>query len=365
MEVYEKVKMQGGIIMLKVSKSSLLVVFLICVLVQTPFIMAAGNQPIEFKVALQDPPTMKIGDATVFQHCYATMLAFKSALERYSGDRFKVELYTHGRLGDGKSTIEQVLSGNIGAAVPGDATLSPFYKNLQVLMAPYVFEDMLQLYKVVDGPFGKKLFNDMAAKSGLRVLACYENGGFRSFSNNKRVVRVPSDMKGLKIRVPEGQILMEIVKATGASATPVSWLEVYSALQTGVADGQENSALVTLSASLQEVQKYYILNKHVLGTTYLIVSERFLKSLSPALQLAFKKAGMEAAIAGRGAVRAYESLALEKLKKSGVKVYIPTAAEMKLWQKTGKSAIMWLRKNTDSKLVDELLSAAKKALITK
>jgi tripartite ATP-independent transporter DctP family solute receptor len=351
--------------MLKVSKM-LLITLLICILIQTPVTMAAGNKPIEFKVAYANPPTIKIGGTEVFTHSYCAMLAFQSALERYSHGKVKVELYPNGRLGDIKSCLEQVLTGNIGATMTGDGNLAGFYKNIQVFLAPYVFENSLQLYNVMDGSYGKKFFNDMAAKSGLRVLACMENGGFRNFSNNKKVIKVPADMKGLKMRIPEGGgIYVEIVKATGAAATPVSWGELYTALQTGVADGEENSAITVLSGSLQEVQKYYTLNMHALGTEFLVVSEKFLKSLPTNLQLAFKKAGKEADIAGRGAVRAYESLALAQLKKSGVNIYIPTDAEMKLWKKTGVSAITWLRKNTDPKLVNELLSAAKKALITK
>jgi tripartite ATP-independent transporter DctP family solute receptor len=351
--------------MIKISKKVLLVALLICVLVQTPFVMAAKNRIIKFKVAFTDPPTMKIGDSTVFNPTYALMLAFQSALERYSQGKIKVQLYTNGRLGDGKSTIEQVLTGNIGATTPGDGMLVPFCKDLQVFMAPYVIEDALQLYNVMDGPFGKKIFNNIAAKSGLRILAGWENGGFRNFSNSKKVVKVPADIKGLKIRAPEGQIYVEIVKSSGASATPIPFTELYSALQTGVVDGQENSAITMLGGSLQEVQKYYTLTQHLLSTAYLVVSEKFLKSLSPALKLAFKKAGKEGAIAARGAVRAYESLALDQLKKSGVKIYTPTAAEMKLWQKTQGPALAWLKKNTNPQLVNGFLRAAKKALITK
>jgi tripartite ATP-independent transporter DctP family solute receptor len=351
--------------MLKVSKKSLLfVIFAVCLLVQTPFIMAA-RKPITCKVATTDPLMLKIGDLNLISPAYALMLAFQSALERYSQGRINVELFTNGRLGDGKSTMEQILMGNIQATLAGDGYLATFYKNFQVFLAPYVFEDSLQLYKVLDGPFAKKLFNDMAAKTGFRILGGFENGGFRSFSNNKKVIKVPADMKGLKIRCPEGPIYLEVVKATGASPTPVAWAEVYTALQTGVADGQENSAITMLTGSIQEVQKYYTLSKHILSTGYIVVSEKHLKRLSPALQLAYKKAAMEAVIAYRGAARAYESLALDQLKKSGMKIYIPTRAEMKLWQATRKSSIAWLKKNTDPKVMDGLLAAARKALITK
>jgi tripartite ATP-independent transporter DctP family solute receptor len=351
--------------MFKVSKKSLLfVIFAICLLVQTPFIMAA-EKPIECKVATTDPPMLKMGDLTVISPAYAIMLAFQSALERYSQGRINVGLFTNGRLGDGKSTMEQVLMGNIGVTLAGDGYLATFYNDFQVFLAPYVFEDSLQLYKVLDGPFAQKLFNNMAAKTGLRILGGFENGGFRSFSNSKKVIKVPADMKGLKIRCPEGPIYLEVVKATGASPTPVAWAEVYSALQTGVADGQENSAITMLTGSIQEVQKYYTLTKHILSTGYLVAGEKHLKRLPPDLQLAYKKAAMEAVIAGRGAVRAYESLALSQLKKSGMKIYIPTPAEMKLWRRTRASSIAWLKKNVDPKVMDGLLFAAKQALITK
>jgi tripartite ATP-independent transporter DctP family solute receptor len=350
--------------MVKVLKRYSLLVVLICVLLQASFIVSAANptvnNPIVFKVAFTDPPTMKLGDKEVNHPSYAQMVAFKHAMDNYALGRVKVELYTNGRLGDNKSTIEQVLMGNLGATTPPDGMVAPFYKKIQVLSAPYVFKESSQLYDVVDGPFGRKLFNDMAAKSGLRVLSCIENGGFRSFSNNKKVVRVPADMKGLKIRTMESPIYMEIVKSTGASPTPVAFLELYSALQTGVVDGQENSPITMLGGSLQEVQKYYTLNKHVLGTGYLIASEKYLKSLPKDLQEAFVKAGREAAIAGRNQVHSCQDFALETLKKSGVNVYTPTPKEMKLWEKTQKPALDWLRKNIDPKLVEELLKTVKK-----
>jgi tripartite ATP-independent transporter DctP family solute receptor len=355
--------------MVKVLKRYSLLVVFICVLLQASFIVSAArptvNDPIVFKVAFTDAPTMKIGDKEVNHPSYAAMAAFQHAMDIYTQGRVKVEIYSNGRLGDNKSAIEQTLMGNIGAANPPDGMVAPFYKNIQVLSAPYVFNDSSQLYDVGDGPFGRKLFNDMAAKSGLRVLAYYENGGFRSFSNNKKVVRVPADMEGLKIRTMESPIYMEVVKATGASPTPVAWLELYSALQTGVVDGQENSALTMIAGSLQEVQKYYTLNKHVLGTGYILASEKYLKSLPKDLQEAFVKAGREASIAGRNQVHSCQNLALETLKKSGVNIYTPTPKEMKLWKKTQKPALDWLRKNIDPKLVNELLKIVKKQSLKK
>lgn len=317
----------------------------------------AADKPIVFKVAFTDSPTIKVGDAHVYHPSYAAMLAFQNAMQRYAPGMVKVELYPNGRLGDVKSNLEQILSGNLGAATPPDGGIAPFYKNIQILSAPYIFEDVLQAYDVLDGPFGQRLFDDMAEKSGLRVLASYENGGFRSFSNNKKIVKVPDDMKGLKIRTMDSPIYMETVRATGAAATPVAWLELYSALQTGVVDGEENSPITILGGSLQEVQKYYTLDNHVLGTAYLVASEKFLKSLSPELQEAFRKAGREASIAARGTVRTSENIAMEALRKAGMNIYVPTATELQLWKKTGGGGIEWLKANTDKTLVDALVNA--------
>lgn len=345
--------------MLKVSKKLLLVALLVFVLIQSSFIMAAENEPIEFKLAVQDAPTMKIGDTTINHPHYAMSLAFKKALEQYSNGRFKVEIYTNARLGDSKSTMEQVLMGNIGAACASDAQLAPFYKNIQVFMAPYTFKDSHQLHDVVDGSYGQKLLNDMAAKSGLRALTSYVQGS-QSFTTSKKFVKVPADLKGMKIRTAESQLHMEIVRASGAAPVPIAWLEVYSALQTGVADGQVNIPNSVLVGSLYEVQKYYTVTNMVHSVAYLLASEKYLKSLPSDLQQAFKKAGTEGSKAGRDAVYAVESLAMDTLKKKGMEIYYPTAAEMELWQQTRESGLAWLKKNTDPKLVDELLSAVKK-----
>jgi LPXTG-motif cell wall-anchored protein len=134
-------------------------------------------------------------------------------------------------------------------------------------------------------------------------------------------------------------------------------MELYSALQTGVVDGQENSPITILGGSLQEVQKYYVLNGHVLGTAYLVASEKFLKSLPPELQEAFYKAGREASIAARGTVRATENLAMEQLRKAGMEIYVPTPEEKAAWEKTGAVAIEWLKANTDKAMVEELITA--------
>jgi tripartite ATP-independent transporter DctP family solute receptor len=348
--------------MVKMSRKLLLGVLVICVLVQAPFILAANptaQNPMICQIAFTEPPTIKVGDQAVNTPGWAGMVAFQAAMEKYSKGRVKVELFANGRLGDNKSTMEQVLNGNLMITTTTDGAMGPFYKNIQVLSAPYVFKDMNTLWKVLDGPFGKKLFNDMAAKSGFRVLASGNSGLFRSFANSKKEIRVPADMKGMKMRVQDSPIFMELVRACGANPTPVAWMELYSALQTGVVDGMEHAPSAILSSSLHEVQKFYTLNNHTVTIQLFVTSERFYKSLPADLKTAFVKAGKEASVALRKASDIADRGALEVLKKSGMKVYVPTAEERKLWEKTREPVITWLKKNLDPKLVDELLKAAK------
>lgn len=319
----------------------------------------AAEKPIIFKLAFTDPPYVKAGDTQLVHQSYAGMLAFKSELERLSAGKIEVQLYPNGTLGDAKSNIEQILAGNLQGATPADGALSPFYKNIQVFSIPYIFNSPLQAYKVLDGSFGQDLFNDMAKTSGLRVLSSYDNGGFRNFTNSKKEIKTAADLKGLKIRTMDIPVHMEMVKALGASPTPVAWLELYSALQSGVVDAQENSPITTLGGSLQEVQKYCTLDGHILGLAFIVTSESWLKSLPADLQKDVIQAGEIATIAARGTSRANDSLALAQLKASGVKVYSPTAAELETFKVAQAPCITWLKANTNATYVDELISAVK------
>ncbi|MFA5852704.1 MAG: TRAP transporter substrate-binding protein DctP, partial [Spirochaetales bacterium] len=172
-----------------------------------------AQQPIVFKLAFTDPPFLKIGDLQVMHHSYAGMVAFKGALEKLSSGRIVVENYPYGRLGDANENMQQIFSGTLQGATPADGAVAPFYKDIQVFSIPYAFDSALDAYKLWDGPVGKAFFDDMAKTSGLRVLAIYDNGGFRSFSNNKKVIKTAADMKGLKLRTMTIPVHMEMVKA--------------------------------------------------------------------------------------------------------------------------------------------------------
>ena len=210
---------------------------------------------------------------------------------------------------------------------------------------------------MLDGEFCQNLFNDIAEETGIRVIASYDNGGFRHFTNSKKEIKTAADMEGLNIRVMDSPVYLKLIESLGASATPVAFLELYSALQTGVVDGQENSAVTTLGASLNEVQKYCTLDGHLLGLAFLTVSESWYQSLDAETQKKVLIAGEEASIAARGTCRYAESIAINTLSEEGVQVYSPTAEELETFKVSQEPVIEYLKTEIDPEVVDGLLGA--------
>jgi tripartite ATP-independent transporter DctP family solute receptor len=332
--------------------------------VNTPLVKA--EEPIVFKVGYGDPASTKLSNGTEIEFPnYVCMVGFKKSLEKLSKGRIKVEVYPYGRLGNNKSLIQQMLAGVNGGAIgafPSDGQLASFYKDIQVFGIPYLFKNFTQAYAVYDSKLVKGLFNDMAKKAGLRSVSCLLNGGFRCFSNNKRLIKTADDIKGLRIRSADSPLYIAMLKALGITPTPIPWTEIYSAFQTNVVDGQENSAVTFIAGSLQEVQKYYTMDNHMLGTAHLVISERWLRSLPKDLQTAVIRAGVEAQKVGRAAVVQNKKIAIDFLKESGMNIYVPNAKELETFKKAQKPVIQWLKENIDNpKLVDKVLAAAKAA----
>jgi len=312
-----------------------------------------------------DPIVMKFGinnPIKEFNQAWTSHLVLKNEIEARSGGRIKVELYPGSQLGSVESMVNQVRRGSIQATDPADGHFATTYPLIQILSIPYLFPSREVAWKVLDGPFGQKLIDDMAKKTGMRPLFWQENGGFRHFTNSKRQIRSPDDMKGLKIRTMNIPLHMKIVEDLGGSATPINWSEVYTSLQTGVADGQENAIPTFLLPKLEEVQKYMVLDGHVYGVMTVVVNEKWYQDLAPDLKKAIQGAVPVVLATNRGLSVANEVQGIEYLQKRGVDVYAPTAEEQKKFRAaTQASAVKWLKSNVDPVWVDELLAAVAKA----
>jgi tripartite ATP-independent transporter DctP family solute receptor len=281
---------------------------------------SVGAQKYTFRVAYTDAPRLSIGDEKLIHVTVAAVYGFEDAITSLTGGAFNVDFKHSGVLGGQVETLSQTQAGILEATTPAIPALAGFYPNIQILSIPYLWKSPVVAWEVLDGPFGEAFFEDMAKKSGLRVITIFDNGGYRSFTNNRREIRSARDMRGLKVRVMESPTEMKIVSSVGASPTPIPWVELYTSLQTGVVDGQENSAATIIAGSLYEVQKYYTLDEHTLSLAVFAVSEKWFQGLPKDIQNSVKVAGRIASVCGRGAAYTNNKVALEFIRNKGMKV---------------------------------------------
>lgn len=312
---------------------------------------AASAQDFVMKYAVGNP-------AADMTPGWTTHLVLAREIEARSNGRIKVELYPGGQLGGIESTVNMVRQNVIQASDPSEGHFSTTYPPVQVLSIPYLFLNREVAWHVLDGPFGKKLADDMAAQTGIRPIMWSENGGFRHYSNSKKMIRTPEDMAGLKIRTMNSPLHMEIVKSLGASPTPIPWAELYTSLQTGVVDGQENAISTFLVPKLEEVQKHIVLDGHVYSVNTVVISETFYQSLPDDLKAVIKQSAEVALAVNRGLVLSNEVMGMEYLKEQGVEIYSPTTEEKRMFQEATKGpALEFLRSEIDPMWVDEIMAA--------
>ena len=287
---------------------------------------------------------------------------FKRIVENETGGKYKIEVFPNKQLGDLRSMAEQVSRGIIEISGGQNAgLLSSFDPNIQIAEMPYAFPNTEIGRLVFHGWFGKELSDEVAAKSNIRIIS-FLPSAFRSFTNNKKVIRTPADMKGMKIRTMEIPIHMEMVKALGASPTPIAWSELYSALQTGVVDGQENAPYVILLGKIQEVQKYYTLDRHTLNMALIIINEKFYKGLPEEDRRVFNYAARQAQSAFLGVVAAKEARDLETIAKAGVQIYVPNPDEYAQFQTATKEPMQKIMgQKVDEKWITKLFKALDEA----
>jgi len=214
---------------------------------------------------------------------------------------------------------------------------------------------------VLNGEFGQEMSDLIAQKSNLRILSWLPTA-FRNFSNNVRPIHTPADMQGLKMRTMQVPVHMAMVKALGANPTPIPWEELYSALQTGVADGQENPPYSVVMAKLSEVQKYYTLDNHLLNIAVVVMNDKVYQGLSDADKAIVKFAARQAEMAMLGVVTAKEGLDLKAIADDGVEIYSPTPAEFSQFRDAVQGPVLeTLKGKVDQVWIDKLFSAVDKA----
>ncbi len=324
--------------------------FLICVLMVSLAVTAVFAQTKVFELKLAHADST---DATVSRK-HAQALAFASLVNARSGGQINVKVYGGGALGAEREYVEGVKAGTVEAGI-SSGVISNFFPSAMVTDIPYLFPSGEVAWQVMDGPFGDKLRAQFLKETGMRCLA-FAEVGFRHFTNNVRPIKTPADMKGLKIRVQETPLYVNMLKAMGASPTPIAWTETYTALQTKVVDGQENPIPTILMGKLAEVQKYITLDGHVYGVDWFIINEKFFKSLPPELQYIVLDSAQISCTVGRGVQQFVASQGVQSLIDQKMVVYSPTEAEVEQFKKVAQQPVIdWLKTKIDQKLIDDVL----------
>lgn len=282
-------------------------------------------QQIVFKLGETHPPD------------YPTTLADKKFAElvaERSKGRIKIEVYPSAQLGEEKAVIEQVQLGAIAFTRVSSSPLAEFNKPLGVFSLPYIFDNADHMWKFLNGPDGQKLLDGMASSKMMGLT--YYDGGTRSFYSIKPLKDI-SDLKGLKIRVQQNAINMDMLSALGANATPMAYGQVFSALQTGVIDGAENNFPSYLTANHYQVAKNFIVDGHQRVPEVLLMSKVQWDKLSDDDKKLIKQAALDSTKTQIELWNKFEKESEEKVKAAGST--ITYVKDVKPWQDAVKPMI--------------------------
>ncbi len=233
------------------------------------------------------------------------------------GNKAKVTVFGSSQLGGDKEMVQKLKLGTLDIAVPS-TVMSSEVDLFGMFDMPYIVKDRAHMAKIEKEIFWPKLEPE-AEKKGLRVLALWENG-VRHITNNKRPIKVPADLQGIKLRVPEGKWRVKMFQAYGANPSPMKFSELFTALQTGVMDGEENPFTQIYSAKLQEVQKYLSLSGHVYTPAYVVVGTRHWNTLPADVRKILEDTAKETQAFVYETAAKDDSELLGKLKQAGMQV---------------------------------------------
>ncbi len=261
--------------------------------------------------------TLKMNISLAQNSSYGVAIdAFAREVEKRTNGRYKVQNFYSGALGAERESIEGIQLGTLDLTLTSTGPIPNFVPDVAILDIPFLFKDYAQARAVLDGPIGQEMLQKFPAK-GIVALGWAENG-FRHMTNNKRQVVVPDDLKGLKMRTMENPIHIAAYKQFGILPTPMAFTEVYTALQQGTVDGQENPLSVITSAKLDQVQKNLTLTGHVYSPALILMSKAQWDKLSPSDKQAFQDAAREAIKVNRARIDDDEKRAIADLRAKGM-----------------------------------------------
>jgi tripartite ATP-independent transporter DctP family solute receptor len=249
------------------------------------------------------------------------MVYFAEQVAERSNGQMRIDIYPSGQLGSERQCLELLQIGSLGMTKVSAAVLENFAPRMKVLGLPYLFRDDEHAWAVLNGPIGKDLLLE-AQNYWLRGV-CFYDAGSRSFYTKDRPVNSPDDLEGLKVRVMNSQTAMQMVKALGGAPTPISFGELYTALQQGVVDGAENNPPSFYTSRHYEVCKYYSIDEHSTVPDVMLIGTNTWERLTAQEQTWLQEAADASVGYQRRVWAASEQEALDAVKAAGVQINYP------------------------------------------
>lgn len=243
-----------------------------------------------------------------------------------SGGRLRLDIFPNGQLGSETQTLEQIQAGTLDLVKVGGATLGDFVPVSKVFSLPFLFRDEAHTWAALDGEIGREILDQLAVTvsgkpSGFRGLTYYDAGSRNFYA--QRPILSPADLKGMKIRVMNDPVAIDMVLALGAAPTPISWGELYTALQQGVVDGAENNPPSFVSSRHFEVCKEFSFDHHTRVPDVLLVATLTWDRLSDEEKSWLEQAAAESSVFQRKVWKEGVKAALEEMEKEGVTIHEP------------------------------------------
>jgi len=330
--------------------------FLVTVIIAVVFLFVSGaSAKIVIKMANAGPDNPD-------NRSVKAIAIFKHNVEKRTNGAIEVRPYHARKLGDEREMMEGVRMGSIEMIFVSSGPIPGFFPPVMVFDIPYMFSSAPAAWDFFEGDFGKKFQKDFLKKTGVRCLGITENG-YRHFTNNKRPIRVPADMKGLKIRTMQNPAHMAMVKALGADPTPIPFGELYMALQQGVVDGMECPSVLIHDMKFYEVQNQMILDGHLYNPLFIMANNKwFTTKLTKEQQKVIAEESLLLAHVHDGFSQQANRECEVKLRNHGMNIYKPSQAELGQFRKIAQPAgLQFIRKKIGDEWVNAAVSAAKKA----
>lgn len=301
----------------------ILIMILSLVLVLSLFAGCASDAAEEgTSEAPKEKIVLKLGHTAAPDHPYQKAAEmFAQIVSEKTEGMVEVQIFPSDQLGKQGELVEGAQLGTVDMVLTSDVLLSGFEPLMGALNLPFLFEDYEHVVSALNGEPGQQL-SDALYEKNLKVIGWWENG-FRHITNSRNEIVKPEDLEGLKVRTPSGTVFVDTFNLMGASATPMSFGELYSALQLGTVDGQENPTTHVLTQKFYEVQDYLSLTYHIHVAEPLVMGRSVYESLPAEYQTILLEAGQEVSKWSYQTTKENEAAEIEEIKATGMTVTTP------------------------------------------